>query len=210
MWERVFDPEKSFWKPLGKLVDLVCLSLLWLVCAAPVVTLGPATAGLYDAAARCVRGGRNGPYGRFFRGLRDNLKTGIPAGLMVAGGGWLLAAGWRAVLSRASVGERGVWYALCFTVLVLAVVVMGALSWVLPALSRFDMKLGPLLANCLRLAVVHLPSTVLLGVMVWGCVLVTLQWWLAGLVSPCVCALLCSLPLERAFRPYMETEKKDG
>ena len=43
----IFNPENSIWRVTGKLVDLMILSVFWLACSLPVVTLGPASAALY-------------------------------------------------------------------------------------------------------------------------------------------------------------------
>jgi len=210
MLERIFDPQNAFFRPLGKLVDIVCLSVLWLVCSLPVVTLGPATAALYDSAARCVRGGANAPYGRFFETFRENWKTGGLAGLIVAALAAVLVLLYGAVYRRASVGERGVWYALYFAFWVAAVVAAGAAGYLLPVLSRFEFRLGGLLSNCGKLAMAHLPSTALVGLILVGCILVTVKFWFLGFFTPCVCALLVSLPLERVFRPYMDENGADS
>ena len=50
MLRRFFNPDSLIWKPLGVLGDLVVLSLLWAVCCMPLVTVGPASAALYDTA----------------------------------------------------------------------------------------------------------------------------------------------------------------
>jgi len=209
MFNSIFNAENPIFKPFGKLVDIVVLSVLWVVCSLPIVTLGPATAGLYDSAARCVRGDRGGPYARFFRTFRDNLRVGVPAGLMAAALAALLAWGYAAVYQKASVGERGVWYALYFTFAVIAVVAAGMAGYLLPALSRFEFSLGGLVGNCLKLSMAHLPSTAALGVILLGGVILTLRFWLLGFFTPCLCALLASLPLERVFRPYMPQEEEE-
>ena len=49
MARNFFNPEGLVWKPLGQLGDLVMLSLLWGICSVPLVTIGPATAALYEA-----------------------------------------------------------------------------------------------------------------------------------------------------------------
>ena len=67
---QIFNPENFFWKCFDKMADVVGLSLLWFMCSLPVVTIGPACAALYDASARCVRGGEGSPYGRFLRTFR--------------------------------------------------------------------------------------------------------------------------------------------
>ncbi len=207
MFGNFFSAENPFFRPFGVLVDVVCLSVLWLVCSLPLVTLGGATAALYDVAARCVRGGRGGPYARFFGTFRANWKAGAPLGLLLAGAVAGMAWLYRVVYAHGSVGERGGWYALYYTWWVAAVVLAGLLAYLLPTLSRFDLKPGALLGNCLRLGFGHLPSTLALGVVTLGGILLCGMYWWPTLFLPCLWALLCSFPLERIFKPFMEEKK---
>ena len=62
---------------------------------------------------------------------------------------------------------------------VLLAAINGVLAYLFPPLSRFEFKVGGLLSTGVRLAMAHLPSTLL---------------WALG----------ASLLLERIFRPYME------
>ena len=43
----IFDPENGFFRTLSRMVDVVGLSLLWVVLSLPLVTFGPACAALY-------------------------------------------------------------------------------------------------------------------------------------------------------------------
>ena len=40
----IFDPENGFFRTLSRMVDVVGLSLLWVVLSLPLVTFGPACA----------------------------------------------------------------------------------------------------------------------------------------------------------------------
>ena len=77
---RFFDPQRGGWKILGYLADVLILSCL--VCSLPVVTLGAATAALYDCAVRCVRQKDPALLSRFFRTFRAELKGSIPTTLL--------------------------------------------------------------------------------------------------------------------------------
>ena len=80
-FNRMFDPNNGFWGGIARLVDVVGVSLLWIVCCLPVVTIGPATSALYLTTLRCIRQGEGHTYGRFFRSFRENLKVGILAAI---------------------------------------------------------------------------------------------------------------------------------
>lgn len=202
MFGNFFSADNPFFVPFGKLVDIVCLSLLWVVCSLPVVTLGAVTAALYDAVARCVRGGQSGPYARFFSTFRGSLKTGLPAGLLTAGAAWGLYRLHHFLYLKAL--GRGLWYGGYFFFWVLALVFIGFLGYLLPALSRFELDFGQLLGNCLRLAMGHLPSTVGLGLLLTAAFILFYDFPLIAIFClPCLAALGASLFLERIFRPFM-------
>lgn len=76
MFHSLFNPENTFWRWMAGLADILVLSVLWLLCSVPVVTVGAATAALYDACARGMRGGRGDAWRRFFHTFRAELKTG--------------------------------------------------------------------------------------------------------------------------------------
>ena len=197
---RFFDPDNMVFRPLGVLADLLILSLLWLLCCLPVFTLGPATAALYDAAVKCVRGGENNPYGRFFHAFKLNFKVGALSTLVVLALGLIcfLVNGILRTLAQAG----GAWYAAYAAWLVFLLLPLGAACYLFPALSRFTMGVGGLFSSCARLAVAHLPSTVIMAVAV--CASVWVSSWLIfpAFFLPTVVALFQSLLLERIFKPF--------
>lgn len=71
------------------------LSVLWLLCSIPVLTLGAATTALYDSVVRCIRYKQSGPYERFFRTFKNELVPGLLLtllwGAIAALGLWMLA-----------------------------------------------------------------------------------------------------------------------
>lgn len=59
---------------LGKAVDAVILSLLWLVCSLPIVTMGAATAAMYYAVSKFLRDEYGGVSSMFFGAFASNFK----------------------------------------------------------------------------------------------------------------------------------------
>ena len=76
-------------------------------------------------------------------------------------------------------------------------------------LKRLGWSFLRLLGNCLRLAMVHLPSTMVLGVITlasgWLCINIPPTL----LVLPGLTAVIQSLFLERIFRPYLNQEDEE-
>lgn len=77
MLGRVFRYQGWLWQALNTLTDILALSVLWLLCSIPVLTLGAATTALYDSVVRCIRYKQSGPYERFFRTFKNELVPGL-------------------------------------------------------------------------------------------------------------------------------------
>ena len=198
----IFDPENGFFRTLALGVDVVGLSLLWVLLSLPLVTMGPATAALYHTAVRCVAHTGDSTYRTFFRSFVQNLRVGVPAGVLALAA--LLAMSWGCqVMVSAANALGGAAMALAAAYLVILVLPLGAVCWMFPLLSRFHMGVGHLLLTSLQVAVRHLPSTVLLVLTVLALGFGTLLFFPLCLVAPSCAALLCALPAERVIRRYL-------
>ena len=205
MLQSIFGPNNWFFRPFGKLVDIVTLSFFWLAASIVLLPLGAATAALYDSAAHCLRRGEQGPYARFVNTLKENLITGGIAGAVVLALCYGLYRLHSFLYLQADTGDR-LWGTLYIAFWVLLLVVNGALAYLFPLLSRFEFKAGGLFSTGVRLALGHLLSTLLLGLWTTFCIVVVSMMWLTVLFIPCLWALGASLPLERIFWPYVEAQ----
>ena len=79
MFQSLFNPDSTFFRFTGRVLDAVVLSVLFLLCCLPVVTIGPAASALYYSCVKYIRRGESGAYRGFFHAFRDNLRAGIPA-----------------------------------------------------------------------------------------------------------------------------------
>lgn len=206
MFGRIFNPENRFFQVTGRLVDLVLLSVLWLLASLPLVTLGPASAALYDTVVKTFRTKEETtPYRRFFQVFRRELRVGALVSLVVLAAGVLLYCLY--VFFLLSAPTSPLWYTLFFTFLAVLLLLIGILSYLFPVLSRFTFGVGGLLGTCVKLALAHLPATACLAVVTaagaWAC----LRWWWPVLFVPGALALLASQPLERIFQPYMDRQR---
>ena len=82
MFRSIFRPYGLVWTVLNTITDVVGLTLCWLLCCLPIVTVFPATAALYDAVVHGIRYREEGPYKRFFRTFRAEWKSGILSTLL--------------------------------------------------------------------------------------------------------------------------------
>lgn len=84
----IFNYENPIFSFLGKVIDLISLSVLWVILCLPIVTIGPATTALYYTVVKVVRKERSYLFREFFKSFKSNFKYGALATIIVV----LLAA----------------------------------------------------------------------------------------------------------------------
>lgn len=201
-----FNPENWLWKPLGALGDLVMLSLLWTVFSLPVVTLGPASAALYDAAVHSLRRREDTVITRFLGTFRRELKQGVLSTLVWAGVALALLLPLYAG-ARYSPVLQSRWPILVMLGLMLGFFLLAVLCWAWPVLSRFTMALNAIHGTALRLAFGHVLRSVPMAALWCGTLWAGLRFIAPFFVCPALAALLCSFLIEPVFRQYEEQER---
>ena len=199
----IFSPENFFFRTLARCVDIVGLSLLWLLLCFPVVTIGPATAALYHSVCRVFRFHEDeGAFGLFFRSLKANLKQGILATLILIPFAVLLFFLYY-IYSAAVLAEvSGATIAIVYFLLLL-IIPIGLVCWLFPLLGRFHFPLPDLFLTAFRLMIAHIPTTLLAVALAVGLFLVSSYWLILSFVSPALWAAVAAWPLERAFSKHM-------
>lgn len=200
MKHNLFNAESFIWQPFGWVADFLILSCLWLLCCIPVITVGAATAAMYDCCARCLKGGERELFSRFFRTFRRELLGSIPSTLSwaaVLGGCYFLVRRFTAT-AEATGGNL----TLAYSMVIFLALAVGMASWVFPLLSRFTMGFAALNLTALRLAIAHLPRTVALAAVNVAAIWVCLRLLMPVMVVPGIASLLSAYILEPVFKPY--------
>ena len=204
MFRNLFKPDSALMITMSRITDYIFLSLFWMLCCIPVVTIGASTAALYDASFRAFRRNERNTWQRFFQVFRRNWKAGILPTLVFLLAGWGLLKAAVALWNLAVVGTIS--WMLFAALTFVAVVLLGVLSVLFPVLSRFENSLGGLLKNTLFLALANLPRTAILGsvnaVALFLCARIVVPLFFV----PSLAAMLGSYLLEPMFKPYMNDE----
>lgn len=199
----IFNPELGAYRLTEKLVDLVLLSVFWLFCCIPVVTIGPSTAALYNTVVKCIRGNERNSWAIFFRTFKGECKVGILTTLAILPIGAVLLF-LQGLLYQSAVGDMGALIYAAYQIFLL--LPLGTVCYLFPVLSRFTFRTGGLLLNSAKLALAHLPSTALMGFVLAGAVWVCSAMPLLLFLLPTLMAWFQSLLLERIFRPYIQAQ----
>ena len=80
---KLLSPDNAFFTFMGRLFDLVVLSVLWLLLSIPIVTIIPATSALYYSVVKVVRRDRGYLAKEFWRSFRQNLRQGSLCSIVV-------------------------------------------------------------------------------------------------------------------------------
>lgn len=205
-----FDPDSRFFIFCSRLVELVAINLLWLLCALPIVTIGPAA----KAMLTCLYAWRKGePCGGrvFFRAFRENFGRCLGLWLGILFLGAMLGLDYYIVANLTFSGRMGVIDAIFFVGFAL----IFFTGMVFPLLAQFPMGVKDTIVNAVLLSLANLPKMLLVTAMnLLPAVLAVLTprvfvltgffWLLCGIA---LIGLYDIKVLERVFAPFREKEE---
>ena len=194
-----FD-ETSAGLALTAAIDVIFAGLLWLLCALPVITLGPACTALYYTTVKSVRHERGRIAQTFFSSFKSNFRVSLSAWLILTA--YLLIGTANIYLLSGMANAEGtvIWY-LSRIMLLPAVFVF---VWLFPFISRFENSVAGSLRFSGYLALKNIGKTLLLSAVLAAFAIV--GWLLPGLIPllPGVCCLVMSYVTEGALRAAAE------
>lgn len=206
----LFDYDSKLFQFLLRVSDLVALSLLWLVCSLPVITIGASTAALYYTAMKLVRQRGDGAVSMFFHSFRQNFRASLPVTLILLFVGYMLCLDF--MLLSPKYGGSGVFHGICIVVL-LAFSLEA--SFAFPVLAKFQCTTRQVFRNAFYIAVTHplvaVMVTALHLIPVW-LIYAHLDWFesvepLLVLFGPGLIAYVNATALVPVFRQYVPAEQ---
>lgn len=201
---RFFNPDNMFFRELSHLVDVVGLSLLWLLLCFPVVTIGPSTAALYHTAVKGLRHGDTATFTRFLRSFRENFKQGVIVSLIMLPIALLMKLGLDVMYTNSKSSQGLIMLSIYVAVLLIP---LGILSWIFPLMGRFTFSTKQLFSTAFKLSIAHLPVSMLAAVITVAaiCAMGFFVW--PVLFVPMLTALILSFLFEKVFKRYMTEEE---
>ena len=169
-------------RALGKIGDMICLNVMWVICCIPIITIGASTVALYTVMLKMVKNEE----GYIFRGFLKAFKTNFKQSTII----WiillLLGILWTVDFRVAGVipGMAGIVLRALF--LTLGFVLLSVTIYIFPLTARYENSIKGTFKNALILTVAKLPYTFLMVAIVVAAVFASL--WSAF-------TLLFSLPL---------------
>lgn len=186
---------------LVKLYNCCYLNLLWGVCSLPIVTVGVATAALYDVTLRMARGAEPSVTRHFFKAFRENFRQATILWLVMLGLGCLLAFDVAILYQMRGQGSSLLYMAGLAAVILGTVVYVLVLLYLFPLVASVHNSNFAMLRNALLLGIRYLPYSILLLMIHVGMLLAVLILFTPlMLLGAGGCALLGSYLLNRIIQ----------
>ena len=190
--------DSKFMEALAWLGDICLLSLLYIVCCIPVITIGAATTALYYDALKLAENRQQYIARDFLRTFRQNVRQATVIWLIILAGCAVLVAD---LLVAAGMERSALQAAIVIGAGCVGVVLALMTLYVFPVLARFDNTVKNTMRNALFMAIRHFPSSIVIMA------LHILPLLLAA-ASPAgfVRVVLPALLLAGAVLPYLEAK----
>jgi uncharacterized membrane protein YesL len=199
-----FNPDNFFWRWFGKLADIVVLSIFWILCCLPLVTIIPACIALYDTIVHCIHGPEEHPYKHFFLSLKSELLRGIGINLL-----WGILAFVLTTLYNylSYLGETNQFAAMYSTVYLATMLIpVGILAWLIPLESRFTHSFASLHKTAATFTILHLPTTAILLGLLAAAILLLMFFPVLAILIPGLVVTVQAWFIEKVFKNYLPKE----
>ena len=132
-----------------------------------------------------------------------NFKQGLASGLIVTAAAYILYIDWS--FAKGQSGNKGIILIAIFSAL--AIILFCTSIYVFPVLSRFKTKVLPLFKTAFFLSIRHLPSTILMAIIILVLGVAVFLFPIVLLFVPALGTLIISFLMERVLKKYMPKKK---
>jgi uncharacterized membrane protein YesL len=147
---------------LSKLTDILILSLLWLVCSLPVITIGAATTAVYYVNMKLVKDEEEYIVKSFLKAFRNNLKQGTILWMLFLAFGVVLATNYYQLFYKAE--EAKIFFQ---GVTILATVLyVFSFIYAFPLLARYNNSVGRILLNSIAISIRYFFRTLIIIILI--------------------------------------------
>lgn len=189
---------------MNKFLDLVFLTIYWLVSCIPVFTVGAATTALYYTTQKVIKNDRGYASGEYWKAFRSNFKTSTLCWLLLLFLGFLFADEGYICYQMWADGQPIGWMWILFLVLLVLDVMLALFT--MAYIARFEDRMGRVLKNCLLIMFSNLFRGILLLLLLAVFITAVVFFPPMLLLAPASYMLLASYVLEKIFRRYMSQE----
>lgn len=196
--------EGPFFTIVSRLIDIIWLSMLFLLTSIPVFTIGSSLAALYYTVHKSVRHGRGYATKEYFKAFASNFKQATPVCLLLLVIYGLLSY---EIYVTYQYALNGLGFGKIY--IVLMIVMCFVMMWTIylfAYMARFKNSTGLILKNAMFFMISNFAEAIfLLMILFLGAFLLAKWMWLI-LVVPATFMLIADFFIERVFRKYMTPE----
>lgn len=192
---------------INKLVDMILLSVLWLVSCIPVVTIGTASTALYYTVQKVIKYDRGKIWTDYWHSFKSNFKQATMVWLILLVIYYLFGVSIYSTWLLCSAGAVDKWTYL-MPVIPAILVTMWAV-YLFPSIARFQNKTKTIMVNCLAIAVMHLGASLLLLMITVVAIVAVVMVPASVVLVPVAYMYFSGFILEKIFRRYMSQEDLD-
>lgn len=194
--------KRTFMEVMENAADLFLLSVLWILCCIPLVTISTSTAALYFAVVKSIRKKYGHPICEFWSYFKSNWKQGIGLSLL-----------YDVVFFALAAQSIGIYHMPLKTEIINLYNVVNIWAWLLflamtiylfPVFSRFVYGTFETMKVAIIMAIRHLFSTLIMGAFIVLCGFASFKCFALVFILPAVTMLVISYRMEGIFRKYME------
>ncbi len=190
-----------------KILQLLLLSVLWIIFSIPVITMGPASTALYATLENCVKPDKGHVVSEFLIAFKENFYKSFWVGISMLAYAALAFANLYIAVNYLNTGTflDGVYPYISFSFFVPLILVY---AYVFPVVSLYKFSAKRYLITALILAVRFFPVTILILLLSVATIVVILYAPLSGLLLPGLFALIKSYFISFTIRRMMKRAKK--
>ncbi|MDF2484783.1 MAG: putative rane protein [Herbinix sp.] len=198
----LFSMDNPFFTALGKLCDMLFVSIVWTLLCIPVVTIGPANTALYYATVKVIRRERGYLFREFFKSFKMNFKRAAILGVVLTI--MFVVLGFDLVWAYANLGGKTSTGSILFGIFIAITFLLVCFStYAFPVLSRFDMTIKQLIKASAFMSMRHLPFTLAMVIVTAAGVVGVFFIPILVFIVPAAVALINSFMMERILKKYM-------
>ncbi|MDF2906938.1 MAG: putative rane protein [Herbinix sp.] len=202
-----FNMDNPFFTTLGKICDMLFISVVWMILCLPVITIGPANTALYYVTVKVIRRERGYLFREFFKSFKLNFKRAAILGTILTI--MFVVLSFDLIWAYSNLGGSGSTGSILFGVFIAITFLLVCFStYAFPILSRFDMTMKQLVKAGTYMSMRHLPFTLAMVIVTAAGVVGTLVIPLLIFIAPAMVVLINSFLMERILKKYMPKEEE--
>lgn len=206
---RFFSAEGKFYSVTSRMIDMVIITILWIIGCIPVVTILTSTSSMYHTTVKCIRYERGKVLEEFKEAYIKNLKQGILLTIFYGvTGGVIGLIDYR--IFAVSKGRTNAAFILAVGMLIVTVLYLINVFWLIPVFSRFSNTFGKTIQLNYVIAARYIIRSIPMILVIIVSVILVLASFPLVVIFPSLAMLMISYISEPGLHKYMPKQEEDN